>query len=108
MRRALLALLILTTASPALAQKVAAKAPPKPVAMASQASVDTQNYVLPPMIPLASQRPGGDTGQCRASCAKQLYFCGVDSDDGTCGSLYAQCAASCKATYAAPRFNGAR
>jgi len=105
MRRVLLALLILTTATgPALAQKVAAKAPPKPVAMASQAPIDTQSYVLPPMIPLASQRPGGDAGQCRASCAKQLYFCGVDGDDGSCGSLYAQCAASCKATYTAPRF----
>ena len=105
MRRALLALLILTTATgPALAQKVAAKAPPKPVTMASQAPLNTQSYVLPPLVPLASQRPGGDAGQCRASCAKQLYFCGVDGDDGGCGSLYAQCAASCKASYTAPRF----
>jgi hypothetical protein len=104
MRRSLLALLVLTLATPALAgpaAKVVAK--PKPVVMASQLP-DAQNYILPPMIPLASQRPGGDAGQCRASCAKQLYFCGVDGDDGSCGSLYAQCAASCKATYAAPRF----
>ncbi|WP_454714152.1 hypothetical protein [Caulobacter segnis] len=104
MRRALFALLVLTLATPALAgpaAKVVAK--PKPVVMASQLP-DTQNYVLPPLVPLASQRPGGDAGQCRASCAKQLYFCGVDGDDGSCGSLYAQCAASCKATYAAPRF----
>ncbi|WP_454758678.1 hypothetical protein [Caulobacter segnis] len=105
MRRPLLALLVLTLATPALAgpaAKVVAK--PKPVVMASQVLPDTQNYVLPPLVPLASQRPGGDAGQCRASCAKQLYFCGVDGDDGSCGSLYAQCAASCKATYAAPRF----
>ena len=104
MRRALLALLLLI-ATPALAApaaKVVAK--PKPVAMASQVQPDLQNYVLPPPIPLASQRPGGDAGQCRASCAKQLYFCGVDSDDGSCGSLFAQCSASCTATWTAPRF----
>jgi hypothetical protein len=105
MRRALPLLLIFALTGPALAgpaAKVVAK--PKPVAMASQAPLDTQSYVLQPLVPLASQRPGGDAGQCRASCAKQLYFCGVDGDDGSCGSLYAQCAASCKATWTAPRF----
>jgi hypothetical protein len=105
MRRPLLVLLSLANAAPALAApaaKVVTK--PKPVAMASRVQPDTQNYVLPPPIPLASIRPSGDAGQCRASCAKQLYFCGVGSDDGSCGSLYAQCAASCKATYSAPRF----
>lgn len=107
MRRPLLLLLTLALASPALAgpaAKVVAK--PKPAAMASQAPLNTQNYVLPPPIPLASTRPGGDAGQCRASCAKQLYFCGVDSDDGSCGSLFAQCSASCTATYSQPRFLG--
>lgn len=105
MRRPLLALLTLAIVTPALAAptaKVAVK--PKPVAMASQVQPDTQNYVLPPPIPLASTRPSGDAGQCRASCAKQLYFCGVGSDDGSCGGQFAQCAASCKATYSAPRF----
>jgi hypothetical protein len=107
MRRALLALLTLAIATQAFAApaaKVVAK--PKPVAMASQAPLDTQSYVLPPPIPLAASRPGGDAGQCRASCAKQLYFCGVDSDDGSCGSLFAQCSASCTATYSSPRFLG--
>jgi hypothetical protein len=107
MRRPLLILLTLAIATPVLAApaaKVVAKS--KPVATASQVPIDTQNYVLPPPIPLASSRPGGDAGQCRASCAKQLYFCGVDSDDGSCGSLFAQCSASCTASYSAPRFLG--
>ncbi len=105
MRRALLVLLTLAIATPVLAgpaAKIVAK--PKPVAMASQAPLDTQSYVLPPLVPLASSRPGGDAGQCRASCAKQLYFCSVDNDDGSCGSLFAQCSASCTATWTAPRF----
>lgn len=104
MRRALLALLVLTAATPAVAGPAAKPvAKPKPVVMASQLP-DTQSYVLPAPIPLAASRPGGDAGQCRASCAKQLYFCGVDGDDGGCGSLYAQCAASCTASWTAPRF----
>lgn len=105
MRRPLLALLVLTLATPALAApaaKVVAK--PKPVAIASQAPLAVQNYVLPPPIPLASSRPGGDAGQCRAACAKQLYFCDVGNDDGGCGGLFAQCSASCTATWTAPRF----
>jgi len=107
MRRALLALLIFAVTGPALAAPAAKVVPkPKPVVVASQAPLNTQNYVLPPPIPLASTRPGGDAGQCRASCAKQLYFCGVDSEDGSCGSLFAQCSASCTATYSQPRFLG--
>jgi len=104
MRRALFVLLTLAVTGPALAApaaKVVAK--PKPVVVA-QTPIDAQNYVLPPPIPLASQRPGGDAGQCRAACSKQLYFCSVDNDDGSCGSLFAQCSASCTATWTAPRF----
>jgi len=105
MRRALLILLTLAIATQAFAApaaKIVAK--PKPVAVAAQAPLDTQSYVLPPLVPLASSRPGGDAGQCRASCAKQLYFCSVENDDGSCGSLFAQCSASCTATWTAPRF----
>ena len=36
--------------------------------------------------------------------AKQFYFCGSEGDDGSCGGRWAQCTASCNATYTTPRF----
>ncbi len=105
MRRALLALLILTTAGPALAGQATIPAAPKAKPVPVQAApTDTQSYVLPPPIPLAAGRPMGDTLQCKAACSKTLYFCNSGGDDDGCGARWAQCNASCSATYAAPRF----
>lgn len=102
MRRALFALLILAVAGQA---KVPPKARP---AAAAPAPADLSNVILPPPIPLAASRPGGDAGQCRAACAKQLYFCNAGSEDDGCGGRWAQCNASCTASYASPRFLGTR
>lgn len=95
MRRMLtLLLMTLALASPAGAdQKPApkAKAPPPAVAVAPQTA-------LQPLIPLASGRSGGDTGQCRAACARSYYFCTAGGDD-TCPGNWAQCNARCTSTY---------
>lgn len=105
MRRAVLALLTLAVAGPALAGQATIPAQPKAKpAVTAPAPVDVPNYVLPPPIPLATSRPGGDTGQCRATCAKQLYFCNSGGDDDGCGGRWAQCNASCTATYSPARF----
>lgn len=113
MRRALLALLTLAVAGPALAGQPTIPAQPKAkpaanLAIGGPAPLTTPGYVLPPPIPLAAARPGGDAGQCRATCAKQLYFCNSGGDDDGCGGRWAQCNASCTATYSSPRFLGAR
>ncbi|MDI1364450.1 MAG: hypothetical protein PSX79_06200 [bacterium] len=96
MRRVLaLTLMTLALASPAGADQKPtpkAKAPPPAVAAAAAPTA-----VLQPLIPLASNRPGGDAGQCRAACARSYYFCSGD-DDG-CPSRWAQCNARCTATY---------
>ncbi len=106
MRRALIPLLLLTLAAPAMAapaKPTVVVAKPKPVA-AAPAPADTQSYVLHPPIPLAASRPAGDTAQCKASCSKALYFCNSGGDDDGCGSRWAQCNATCTATYSAPHF----
>ena len=109
MRRALLVLLTLALAGPAMAEKATIPATPRPKPAPVQAApVDTPSVVLPAPIPLAVGRPGGDAQQCRATCARTLYFCNAGGDDEGCGSRWAQCNASCSATYATPRFNGAR
>lgn len=104
MRRALIALLVLATAVPALAATPTIPAKPKPAAPVQTAPIDSASMVLPAPIPLAVGRPIGDTQQCRASCAKQLYFCNTSGDDDGCGSRFAQCSASCTATYTPQRF----
>lgn len=111
MRRALLALLILASAGPALAGQSTIPAQPKPKAKpvsVMAAPLATPNFILPPPIPLAASRPAGDAGQCRASCSKTLYFCNASGDDDGCGGRWAMCNASCTASYSSPRFNGAR
>ncbi len=105
MRSALLVLLTLALAGPAVAEKATIPATPKPKPVPVQASpVDTPSFVLPAPIPLAVGRPGGDAQQCKATCAKTLYFCNSGGDDDGCGSRWAQCNASCSATFTAPRF----
>jgi hypothetical protein len=104
MRRALLALLLIAVASPALAGQATIPAAPKPKPVPVQAPIDTSSFVLPAPIPLASARPGGDTGQCKATCSRTLYFCNAGGDDDGCGARWAQCNASCSASYAPPRF----
>ncbi len=94
MRRLLPLLLVsLALASPAGADQKPApkKAPPPAVAVVPQTA-------LQPLIPLASSRPGGDPGQCRAACARSYYFCKAGDDD-ICPSQWAQCNARCNATY---------
>ena len=95
MRRVLALLLVsLALASPAGAeQKPAPKAKAPPPAV-----VATPQTALQPLIPLASSRPGGDTGQCRAACARSYYFCTAGGDD-ICPSHWAQCNARCTSTY---------
>ncbi len=92
MRRVLALLLVsLALASPAGAdQKPAPKRAP-PAAVVPQTA-------LQPLIPLASSRPGGDAGQCRAACARSYYFCTAGGDE-ICPSQWAQCNARCTATY---------
>jgi len=104
MRRAVLALLILAAAGPALAgPSTGPVAPParKPAPVVS-APPATPSFILPAPVPLAVGRPSGDTQQCRATCAKTLYFCQATDDDG-CGGRWAQCNAACSATYAPAR-----
>ncbi|ALL12426.1 hypothetical protein [Caulobacter henricii] len=95
MRRALTLLLVsLALASPAGADPTPAskaKVPPAAAAVGPQTT-------LQPLIPLASSRPGGDAGQCRAACARSYYFCKAGDDD-ICPSQWAQCTARCTATY---------
>lgn len=105
MRRALLALLIFASAAPALAGQSVVPAAPKPKPVPVQAApIDTQSFVLPAPIPLAVGRPGGDAGQCKATCSRTLYFCQAGGDDDGCGGRWAQCNASCTATYSPARF----
>jgi len=94
MRRILVLLLVsLALASPAGAdQKPAPKKAPPPAVVA------VPQTALQPLIPLASSRPGGDAGQCRAACARSYYFCKAGDDD-ICPSQWAQCNARCSATY---------
>ena len=101
MRRVLLALLTLALAGSAVAQQTPAPQRPRPAPVATPA--ETPNVFLPPPVPLAVGRPGGDPAQCRASCSRTLYFCQANGDDG-CGARWAQCSASCSSTYSAPRF----
>ncbi|WP_297512662.1 hypothetical protein [uncultured Caulobacter sp.] len=105
MRRAL-ALLLVALAAPAAAapaKPTVVVAQPKPTSIPA-APVETPSFVLPAPIPLASARPAGDQAQCKATCSKTLYFCNSGGDDDGCGSRWAQCNASCSATYVAPRF----
>jgi hypothetical protein len=102
MRRVLLALLVLTIAAPALAGQArlptTTKSPPP-----AQSPVSAPSIILPAPIPLAVGRPGGDVAQCKATCARTLYFCQATEDDG-CGARWAQCSAACTATYSSTRF----
>ncbi|PTS86812.1 MULTISPECIES: hypothetical protein [unclassified Caulobacter] len=98
MRRVLALLLV----SAALASQ--AGAAPKPVAQprpAASAVTETQS-VLPPLIPLAQARGGGDASQCRASCARTYYFCKAGTEDDSCPGQFGQCNARCTATYRRP------
>ena len=107
MRRALLVLLTLALAGPALAGQATIPAQPKPKAKpvaTIQAPLDTPSFVLPAPIPLAAGRPAGDTQQCKATCSKTLYFCQSGGDDDGCGGRWAQCNAACTATYSPARF----
>jgi hypothetical protein len=99
MRRVLALLLMsLTLASPAGAAGPPSKQQQPKKAAVAAAPVVTPSAVLQSPIPLASTTPGGDAGQCRASCAKSYYFCSA-RDDGDCASQWAQCSARCTATY---------
>ncbi|ATC34641.1 hypothetical protein CA606_19365 [Caulobacter vibrioides] len=102
MRRAVLALLVLATALPALAATPPAAPKPRPAAVA-QTPIAAPSVVLPAPIPLAVGRPGGDVTQCKATCARTLYFC-QSTDDDSCGGRWAQCSAACTATYSPARF----
>ena len=95
MRRVLSLLLV----SAALASP--AGAAPKPAAQpkASAPAVAVPQSVLPPLIPLAQARAGGDASQCRATCARTYYFCKSGTDDDSCPGQFAQCNARCTATY---------
>lgn len=96
--RRVLALLLLTVA---LASPVGAATPPKaPIKAAPPkvAAVAAPISVLPAPIPLASTTPGGDAGQCRASCARTYYFCKAQDDD-QCPAQWAQCSARCTSSY---------
>lgn len=106
MRRALLVLLILAVAGPAVGGQATIPAQPKPGKLAApiQAPIAAPSFVLPAPIPLASARPAGDTQQCKATCSKTLYFCQSGGDDDGCAGRWAQCSASCTATYAPVRF----
>ena len=96
MRRVLaLTLMTLALASPAGADQ---KPTPKAKASPPAAVVVVPQTALAPLIPLASSRPGGDAGQCKAACARSYYFCRTGDDD-VCPSQWAQCAARCTATY---------
>jgi len=96
--RRVLALLLMTfaLASPAGAAGPVKQPAPKKAPVA--APVTTPSAVLQAPIPLASTTPGGDAGQCRASCAKTYYFCSA-RDDGECPTQWAQCNARCVSTY---------
>lgn len=91
MRRVIALLLV----SLALASPAGADPKPAPKAPAAVAAPQT---ALQPLIPLASGRSGGDTGQCRAACARSYYFCTAGGDD-ICPSHWAQCTARCTSTY---------
>lgn len=96
MRRGLALLLVsLALASPAGAQPSTKTARPHaaPVAVAPPPQT-----ALAPLIPLASDRPGGDAIQCRSACARSYYFCKANDDD-ICPSQWAQCTARCTSSY---------
>jgi hypothetical protein len=101
MRHALLALIVIAMAAPALAGQArlptTTKSPPP-----AQTPITTPSFVLPAPIPLAVGRPGGDVAQCKATCARTLYFCQSTEDD-SCGARWAQCNAACTATYSPAR-----
>ncbi|MDR7232216.1 hypothetical protein J2X45_003322 [Caulobacter sp. BE264] len=101
MRRVLLALIVIAMAAPALAGQ--ARLPATTKSPPAQTPIAAPSIVLPAPIPLAVGRPGGDVAQCRATCARTLYFCQSTEDDG-CGARWAQCNAACTATYSAARF----
>ncbi|MCY1646798.1 hypothetical protein OVA11_06875 [Caulobacter sp. SL161] len=101
MRRAVLALLVLATALPTLAATPPTAPKPRPAAVV-QTPIAAPSVVLPAPIPLAVGRPGGDVTQCKATCARTLYFC-QSSDDDSCGGRWAQCNAACTATYSPAR-----
>jgi len=95
MRRVLALLLVSAAlASPAGAAPKSAAQPraPAPAAAVPQG-------VLPPLIPLAQARAGGDASQCRSSCARTYYFCKAGTEDDSCPGQFGQCNARCTATY---------
>lgn len=100
MRRALLTLMIVAMAGPALAGQ--AKLPAASSTPAARPPAETPSFILPPPVPLAVGRPGGDVAQCKATCARTLYFCQSTEDDG-CSARWAQCNAACTATYSPAR-----
>ena len=99
MRRALVLLVItLALASPVHAAAPPAKQVQPKKAPAAAAPVIAPSFVLQSPIPLASTTPGGDAGQCRASCARTYYFCKAQDDD-QCPAQWAQCSARCTSSY---------
>lgn len=96
MRRGLTLLMVtLALASPAGARQSSKAAKP---ATAPVVAAPPPQTALAPLIPLASDRPGGDAIQCRSVCARSYYFCKANDDD-ICPSQWAQCNARCTASY---------
>jgi hypothetical protein len=98
MRRALLALLILTAAGPAPAQT--SKAPPSVLS-----SREPPKTILPAPAALTPRQPAGDLHGCKSMCARVRYFCQArDVGYAGCGSDWVLCNRSCASAYATTPF----
>jgi hypothetical protein len=97
MRRALLALLILTAAGPSMAQS---KAPASVLSSREPpATILTAPWALVP------RQPAGDKHGCKTMCARVRYFCEARDVGYTgCGSDWVLCNRRCASAYATTPF----
>ena len=97
MRRALLALLILTAAGPSMAQS---KAPASVLP-----SREPPKTILASPWALIPRQPAGDLHGCKNMCARVRYFCEARDVGYTgCGSDWVLCNRQCASAYATTPF----
>jgi len=104
MRRAFLALLILTCAVPAQAQQTRAPYQPRPPVSVLPSREGPRTVLAAPWA-LAARQPAGDLHRCNAMCARTRYFCQArNKDDDSCGADWVLCNGSCASAYATTPF----
>lgn len=101
MRRALLALLILTLAGPAAALQAQKPKPPASVLPAHELPAT----ILPAPWALTPRQPAGDLDRCMRMCSRVRYFCDAYNTNYTsCGGDWVLCNRSCASAYATTPF----